>query len=146
MADQLQAQNNLLFSKGINYKQLHSLAGNNDILNDCRSSQRDQMSSRQLSQQQKQLLEADYLGVKHLIKKFSNANVGGNNCNNFAWERPSNCSMSNCSMPNHYRSGSANVKRARKKLTTSYNCNNVSGDSEDYDEYSGDEDEDEERY
>ena len=146
MADQLQTQNNnnnnFQFSKGFNYKQLHSLNGNPEILTNCRTNNLSTNTERHLYQQQKQL-EADYLGVRHLIRKFSNTNANNEtNLNNLAW----NSRPNKCSMLNYYNSWSTNGKKIRKKLTPFYNYNNVSEDSEDYDEYSGDENEDEEKY
>jgi len=78
----------------------------------------------------------DYLGVKHLIKKFSSTSNSSNAAN---------------AMPCNIRSSSVNCKKSsKKKAAAMINFNKfnhsrvVSDDSEDYDEYSGDEDEDNE--
>lgn len=85
--------------------------------------------------------DADYLGVKHLIKKFS-TNANGINVTNVAPMSALRSISASCRK-------SVSKKKAAAMQAAFNKANHIrttSDDSEDYDEYSGDDDEDNERY
>lgn len=147
--------------KDFNYKELHSLSSNYDLLTECQQATTNTLprgppSGQYNGEQAIGNDEVDYLGVKHLIKKF-NANPT-HPIPPFTLPNPTSMNVNNMT-PINLRSSSATCRKptsSSKKRNAvqvgsmSYNkqfnhSQLASGDSEDYDEYSGDDDEDNEK-
>lgn len=161
--------NLLTEGKDFNYKELHSLSSNYDLLTECQTNTSSPSSSSvhhpainggqsdlNSGRQQETTTgggtngDADYVGVKHLIKKF---NVNPPHPPHSMHSIPPPVSSSNHRDPMALRSSSASCRKSasRKKqqhlaMTSMSKFSNhsrpTSDDSEDYDEYSGDDDDD----
>lgn len=140
--------------KDFNYKELHSLSSNYDLLTECQATTntppRGPPTGQYNGEQAVGNDEVDYLGVKHLIKKF-NANPT-HPIPPLTLPNPTSINVN--MIPMNLRSSSATCRKpTSSKKRNAVQVGNkqfnhsqlVSGDSEDYDEYSGDDDEDNEK-
>jgi hypothetical protein len=129
---------------------LHSLPGNYDLLTECQTNNNSQEKrlNKQQQQQQQQLdaSNADYIGVKHLIKKFSAAlNPNLTDTINNRSISSSVCSNKPASKERKRQTAAAEAVISNFAKFNHHHTRVISDDSEDYDEYSGDEEEDNER-